>query len=164
MIYHRYLELELDGSEYGFMQSDDSTTYFCTPLGAKIIGWTGVDGIHFCFIEGYGETIFAISPMNFAGDYVHPVASSFSDFLSLILSSKDTAAIEQAWQWDQVTFDSYVAEIQESARRTVQFQCIQESLEIEQMPNAYRYIHELQNEFDYSRIEFTDEYRSIVGE
>lgn len=72
----------------------ENTAYFCTPKGAAIIGWAGVDGIHYCFVDGFGETVFAVSPMN-VGDYVHPVARNFEDLLRLLLSCVDMAALEQ---------------------------------------------------------------------
>lgn len=28
-----------------------------------LIGWAGVDGIHFCMIRGFGEMVFAVSPI-----------------------------------------------------------------------------------------------------
>ncbi|WP_222860695.1 hypothetical protein [Paenibacillus antibioticophila] len=53
-------------------QRQNDPPYFCTPKGARMIGWAGVDGIHFCFVRGFGEMVFAVSPMNTAGNYVHP--------------------------------------------------------------------------------------------
>lgn len=77
----------------------DDITGFCTPRRARIIGGAGVDGIHYCFVRGFGEMVFAVSPMNPAPHYVHPLASDFSDFLRLLLACGDSAALEQAWQW-----------------------------------------------------------------
>ena len=81
--------------------------YFCTPKGARVFGRSGVDGIHFCFVRGFGETVFAVSPMNGREDCVHPVAKSFRDFLRLLLALHDAAAIEQAWQWDAAQLEDF---------------------------------------------------------
>ena len=62
----------------------DNAPYFCTPKYSNIIGWAGVDGIHFCCIFGYSDAVFAVSPMNAPGEYIHIVAASIGDFLSLI--------------------------------------------------------------------------------
>lgn len=36
------------------------------------------------------------------GNYVHPRAKDFQDFLRLLLACGHTAALEQAWCWDKV--------------------------------------------------------------
>ncbi len=44
-IYNKFKKLDIDFSQLGLGQGDNSP-YFCTPKGAKIIGWAGIDGIH----------------------------------------------------------------------------------------------------------------------
>ncbi len=48
--------------------------YFCTPRGASIIGSEGVDGVHYCFVRGYGGAVFAVSPLKPEPERVQPVA------------------------------------------------------------------------------------------
>ena len=48
--------------------------YFCTPRGASIIGSEGVDGVHYCFVRGYGGAVFAVSPLRPDPERVQPVA------------------------------------------------------------------------------------------
>ena len=56
--------------------------------------------------EAYkNKEIFAISPSNGVGEFVHPVARNFDDFLRLLLVCDGDAAIEQCWQWSQEQFD-----------------------------------------------------------
>ena len=66
--YEAYKNKEFDLSAFGVNRCDDDYTYFCTPVGAEIIGCPGVDGIHYCMVAGFGELVFAISPMNCPGD------------------------------------------------------------------------------------------------
>ena len=94
--YERFQALELDRSWLGLERGDTRGDYFCTPLGAQVIGWAGVDGIHFCFVEGFGEMVFAVSPANLPGDYVQPLAGSFADFIRLVLACGGIDAAEQA--------------------------------------------------------------------
>ncbi|MBQ6933461.1 MAG: hypothetical protein IJN37_03630, partial [Clostridia bacterium] len=68
----------------GFDERGENIPYFCTPADANILGRPGVDGIHFCFVPEYGETVFCISPMNGAEDAIHVVSNNFTDFLSLL--------------------------------------------------------------------------------
>lgn len=106
--YERYLKLNLDGSRVGLERGESESSYFCTPKGAKVIGWAGVDGIHYCFVRGFGEMVFAVSPMNTPANYVHPVARDFMDFLRLLLACGDAAALEQVYCWDQAQFDAFL--------------------------------------------------------
>lgn len=78
--YQKFLRKHLDLSPLSVMRREDNDPYFCTPKGASIFGWAGVDGIHFCFVRGFGETVFAVSPMNGGKDCVHVIARDFSDF------------------------------------------------------------------------------------
>ena len=104
-LYKKYKKLKIDFSQLSLEPGDTSGGYFCTPKGAEIIGWTGVDGIHCCFVKGFGEMVFAVNPSNLPGDYVHPLARSFEDFLRLILACGLDAA-EQAWMWNRGEFDA----------------------------------------------------------
>lgn len=60
--YQRFQKLNIDHSVIGLDQNISDVNYSCTPVGVKVIGEAGVDGIHYCFIKGFGEMIFAISP------------------------------------------------------------------------------------------------------
>lgn len=96
----QFLKAQIDLEPLGLIMDGPFEAYFCTPKGARIFARSGVDGIHFCFVRGFGETVFAVSPMNGRENCVHPVAKSFRDFLRLLLALHDAAAIEQAWQWN----------------------------------------------------------------
>ena len=50
LTYLKFLKYGIDLAPLGLEQRAGDETYFCTPKGAKVIGWAGVDGIHFCFI------------------------------------------------------------------------------------------------------------------
>ena len=77
--YQKFKKMNIDHSVIGMDQSDSNTNYFCTPKGAKIIGNAGVDGIHYCFIEGFEDMVFVVSPEGVPGEYVHPIAKDFEE-------------------------------------------------------------------------------------
>lgn len=137
---------------------EDNTPYFCTPKGASVFGWTGIDVIHFCFLRGFGDMVFVVSPMNTAPDYVHPVAKNFSDFLRLILVCGDVAAVEQAWMWDKIQFEAFLQEnpITQGQQQTLSE--IVEKLKLKPMEQPWSYIKTLQSPFDYSKIKYTEDY------
>ena len=160
-LYQKFLRSGIGLSSVGVEYRKNNPPYFCTPRGASILGWTGTDGIHFCFIRGFGEMIFSVSPMNIAPHYVHPLAKNFTDFLRLILACGDTAALEQAWMWDEIQFENFLREnpVTEKQRKTLSE--ISEKMGLTPMEQPWEYIRELQSAFDYSRIKYTEDYYDI---
>lgn len=60
--YAAFLKKQIDLAPLGVAQRTDAYPYFCTPRGANIFGWVGVDGIHFCFIRGFGRWYLSSAP------------------------------------------------------------------------------------------------------
>ena len=160
-IYQKFLRLGISLASVGIESGNDDVLYFCTPKGASIIGWAGIDGIHYCFIRGFGEVVFAVSPMNTAPDFVHPLAENFTDFLRLLLACGDAAALEQAWMWEKVQFESYLEEnpVTENQKETLAE--IAEKMKLTAIEKPWEYIKSLQSSFDYSKIKYTEEYYDI---
>ena len=156
--YQKFLRKHLDLSSLSVMRREDNDPYFCTPKGASIFGWAGVDGIHFCFVRGFGETVFAVSPMNGGKDCVHVIARDFSDFLRLLLATGDSAALEQAWQWDEAQFDAFLAENPPTDEQKAVLSQITTVFSLTPMERPWQYLRELQAEFDLSKLKFTEDF------
>lgn len=155
--YQKFKALPIDHSAIGLEQSDSDVTYYCTPKDAHIIGWAGVDGIHYCTIPEFGEMIFAVSPMNF-GDCVHPIARSFEDLLGLLLFCGDMAALEQCYAWDEEQFKAFLIDCPATEKQKAAMNTIQSALNLEPMEDAFAYVKKLQSEFDLSLIPYTEDY------
>ena len=145
--YAQFLNSGIDLSPLGALPANRDDAYDCTPKGARIFARAGVDGIHFCFVRGFGETVFAVSPMNGATDTVHPVAANFEDFLRLLLSCGDTAPLEQAWQWNEAQFDAFLRDNPPTDEQNAVLDRLR-ALPLEPMPAPWVYIHALQADFD----------------
>lgn len=156
--YQKFLKQNISLADLGIIHRINQELYFCTPKGASVIGWAGVDGIHYCKIRGFGEMIFAVSPMNGAGEYVHPLAENFEDFLCLLLFCGDAAALEQAWQWDEAAFNKFLQDNPATEKQREILAQITEKLHLTPMENAWQYLKCLQSSFDYGRIKFTEDY------
>ena len=63
--FEKFLRSGIDLSLIGIERREDNASYFCTPKGASIFGWAGVDGIHYCFVRGFGGMVFAVSPVSY---------------------------------------------------------------------------------------------------
>ncbi len=155
--YQKFIRQKLDLSALELFPADNTSLYFCTPRGAKIIGRAGVDGIHFCFVRGFGEMVFAISPMNAPGEYVHPVALDFLDFLRMLLACGGTAALEQGWQWSEGQFHDFLWSQLPSGETQKAMDLVEETFHILPMEQPYQYLKKIQSEFDYSRLRFTED-------
>ena len=160
--FEKFLQSGINLAPVGIQHHKDHTSYFCTPKGASILGWAGVDGIHFCFIRKFGTMVFSVNPMDSAPNYVHPLAKNFADFLRLLLACGHEAALEQAWMWDESQFETFLREnpITEEQQQTLSE--ISEKLKLSPMEQPWAYIKALQSAFDYSKIPYTEDYYDIA--
>ena len=159
--YQKFLRCGISLAPVGIEAGNDEALYFCTPKGASLIGWAGVDGIHYCFIRGFGEMVFAVSPMNTAPDYVHPLAKDFADFLRLLLACGDAAALEQAWMWDEAQFEAFLRANPAAEEQKKILAEIAAKMNLTAMEQPWEYIRSLQSSFDYSKLKYTEEYYDI---
>lgn len=155
--YKKFLNTGIDLAPLGVESRADGAAYFCTPRGASIFGWAGVDGIHYCFIRGFGEMVFAVSPANAYGEYVHPLAEDFTDFLRLLLACGDAAALEQTWMWGKKQFESFLRENPAAPEQAEALAAIGEKMKLSPMEHPWQYIKNLQASFDYGRLKYTED-------
>ena len=156
--YQKYKKLGVSLASAGFIEGGECEPYFCTPKGAKIIGRAGVDGIHYCFVRGFGETVFAVSPMAGREGYVRPIAGSFEDMLRLLVASGNMAALDQAWMFDKEQFEEFVRDNPPDEASRAVFEVLKDKLGITPMPEPLEYIFRLQWDFDMSALRFSKEY------
>ena len=162
--FQKLLQTNIDLSSLGVERRTDNEPYFCTPKGASVFGWTGVDGIHFCFVRGFGGMVFAVSPANTFPNYVHPLAKNFADFLRLLLACGDVAALEQAWMWDKAQFETFLQDNPPTQEQQETLALVATKLKLMPMERPWAYIKELQASFDYSKIKYTKEYYDVVDQ
>lgn len=156
--YQQFIKQGIDLAPLGIEKSSENTPYFCTPKGASIFGWAGVDGIHYCFIRGFGNMVFAVSPMNAAPDYVHPIAEDFKILLRLLLACGDATALVQAWQWDEAQFDTFLKDNLHTMEQKATISEIAEKMKLSLMKAPWEYLHKLQADFDYGKIKYPEDF------
>lgn len=156
-LYDEIQKSSIDLRPLGLNLHSNEITYYCTPKHAKILGWAGVDGIHYCTIPQFGEMIFAVSPMNI-GDCVHLIARNFEDLLSLLLSCADMAALEQCYAWSEEQFKAFLSDCPATSEQRAVLERIQKEYGLVPMEDAFGYVKKLQAEFDLSKIPYTDDY------
>ena len=160
-VFQKFLRSGIDLSPVGVERREDNNPYFCTPKGASIFGWAGVDGIHFCFVRDFGGMVFSVSPMNSAPDFVHPLANDFEDFLRLLLACSDSAALEQAWMWGKAQFEAFLQDNPPTQDQQRTLSELAEKMKLTPMEQPWVYIKKLQASFDYSKIKYTEDYYDV---
>ena len=163
-IHERFQRLPIDPCWIGLERGDRHPKYFCTPLGAQIIGWE--NSIHYRFLPGYGEMVFAVNPESCADAFVYPLAKDFSDFLRLILACGSTTAAEQIILWDRESFERFLhsddnAILPQQARV---LEVIREQLHLMPMEDSFDCVKALQAQCgELSLICCSDEYYDTLG-
>lgn len=161
----RFRSLSISKDTLGLEWSNNvNMTYFCTPVGAQIIGWPGVDGIHFCFIPSINsDMVFAVSPMPCGEHHVEPIARNFQEFLSLMLFCKSVSPLEQICWMNEKQFLELIQSENDSdwPERDIALKMLRTKLGIGEQSDAYRYVRNLQAEFDYDTIPFSEEYSEL---
>ena len=165
-LFHRFRALTFQKEAIGLEWNDSDMKYFCTPVGAEIIGWLGTDGIHFCFIPLLSsDIVFSVSPMSCGEHYVEPIARNFREFLSLVLFCKDASPLEQiCWMDEENFFALLKLEGKNSClEKDSALNTLREEFGIQAQSNVYQYVKSLQDNFDYLTIPFSEEYYDTLG-
>ena len=165
LLYEKYKNLKIDGSWIG-LEAGAQTPYFCTPIGAEIIGWD--NGIHYCFIKDFGDMVFCVNPETCCDYNVYPIARNFCDFLGLILATGNTNILQQIIWWDKKRFEDFVNSTEEQEYRVrpeVQgvLSTIRKGIDITPIDTPFEYVKDLQSNFPYEQIPFTNEYYDTLG-
>lgn len=163
--FKKFRSLNFPKSVIGLEWSGNDTAYFCTPIGAKIIGCLGVDGIHFCFIPSIsGDMAFVVSPVACGQNYVEPIANTFEEFLSFVSFCKDASPLEQISYINDKQFLELLKseEIVKNLEKETALKVLSESLNISPNLDTYRCVKSLQENFDHSIIPFSKEYYSTL--
>lgn len=107
--YQAYCALPIDFYSIELYPDKDLSPYFCTPVGARVLGGVGADGVHFFDIPtACGDTVFAVSPS--AGDpFVLPVAANFVDFLREVYTCRSAGVVEQLARMEKARAAEYLA-------------------------------------------------------
>lgn len=163
-LYKKFKELNLDTSCLGLIPGSETSEYFCTPLGAKVIGWEGVDGIHYCMVRGFKDMVFSVNPMDCCHPYVHPIASTFKDFLRLLLTCGNATKLEQIHHLDAEEFIQITLNDAKTLEQSSVLEEIQRHFQLSPLEHPYEYVKAIQEKFDYSTLRYSKEYYEIIEE
>ena len=162
-MYEKYCQLEIDGRWIGLEKGDMCMEYFCTPINATVIGWE--NSIHYCFIKGYRDMVFAVNPETCVDKYVYPLAGNFKEFLRLILACGSTTAVEQIIGWSKEQFEDFLHSDDNKIfpKQAEVLKVVAEELKLHPMEDVYEYVKAVQEQFDDRKIKYSNEYYDVLG-
>lgn len=162
-LFQKYQSLHLDAESIGLARGEITEPYFCYPIGAKAIGFEGC--ILYCFVPQYGDMVFAANPESCAESYVYPLARTFEDFLRLVISCGSANPVEQIVWMSREQFEQHRRQVMQEAdaKQRALLETLCREFELIPMDDPYGYVRTLQQTFDGSRIQFSDEYYDTLG-
>lgn len=148
-----------------YENSRKAVRYFCTPQKTRIFASLGVDGIHYCTIPHFGNTVFVVNPSASEGRYVMPVAENAAMFFSLIRTLHGTQLIDQMVSWDKETFRDAWENLRSESdpAREQEWQSMCAAFSVPDMADPYGYVHALCAAFDPADVPYTEEYYETLG-
>ena len=164
--------LDIDFDSIGLEWGGEPVPYFCTPTGAEVVGSIGCDGIHFVLLPG-DEKVYCVDPSAVdERNCVLPVAGDFREFLSFILSCHDANPLSQIYFLTEEQFQTFAkdeAEARAEGELDDLFEAKDAALAVigetfgiaPQEP--YRKVKAMQEGFDPSFLNFSDEYYDTLG-
>ena len=162
-LFAQFQKLPIDKSLLSLESGSIEFPYFCYPVNAVPIGFEG--GILYCFLPEYGEMVFAANPESCGDSCVYPLAQNFSDFLRLILACGSANPVEQIVWMSRERFENHLrAEraIQTEEQKAV-LERLQSTFGLAPMEDPFSYVKALQESFDDSKIQYSDEYYDCTG-
>lgn len=162
-IYEKYKVLPIDKGLLCLEHRDITPSNFCYPVNAEPIGFEGC--ILYCFLPEYGEMVFACNSESCADIYVYPLAKNFEDFLCLILACGSANPVEQIVWMSKQQFEQHLQEEKgiQTAEQKELLSLLKKEFHITAMEYPFEYVKKLQSDFDYSKIQFSDEYYDVLG-
>jgi len=161
--YEKYMALPIDKGLLGLERGDITEPYFCYPVNAEPIGFEGC--ILYCFLPEYGEMVFACNPESCADQNVYPLAADFEDFIRLILACGTVSPAEQIVWMSRDQFDEHIVNEREifTDEQKAAVKMLRDGVGLLPMDDPFEYVKSIQKNFDYSEIQYSDEYYDVTG-
>lgn len=163
-IFEKYHGLDIDTSLIQLEKRKKFPVYYCYPVNAKPIGCEGC--ILYCFIDGYDDMVFAVNPESYGEEgQVYPLARNFEDFLRLVVACGSANPVEQIGNMTREQFENHVKSTWDSCgeEEKAVLEKIKTEFDISPMEDPYGYVKEVQQDFDGSKIIYSDAYYETLG-
>ena len=158
-LYYKFRNSSLDIAPLGLYEGPDCSDSVFTPSGARVLAWlNNHTKIHFCQIDAFGETVFAVDPEATPGDCVHPVARDIPSFIGLLVHCKNAAIVAGSYQWSRQLFDELIRYVKPGMKARSVMQALENLYHPPVIEDAYGAMEALRNSFDYRTIPLHQDY------
>lgn len=158
MLYQKFRRSSLDISPLGLITGPDESESVYTPARYRMVAWSTDMTFHFCQVEGFGDTVFAVDPSAPPGDCVHPVAKDLNDFIGLILYCADASLIARAYRLSSYLFNRQCAAVRRTVRVNAVIRAVANNFRPPVIDDPYTYITALQASFAYESLPLRADY------
>lgn len=158
MLYRKFRRSSLDMTPLGLITGPDESGSVYTPARARMVAWGRDGSFHFCQVEGFGDTVFAVDPSAPPGDCVHPVAKDLPDFIGLLITCADAGLIARAYQLSGYLFERQRGLIRRNARTNAVLRAVANNFHPPLIDDPYAYITGLQAGFAYETLPLRPDY------
>lgn len=149
-LYQQFRQSSLDLSPLGLRTGPEFSDSPYTPTGGRIVAWMEHSQVHFCQVEGFGSTIYAVEPE--AEKPIHPVAEDLSQFIRLLICCKNVSLLLNAHRWSKIRFDEQVEQVLLSAKTKAVLRALENTYAPAPVSDAYTLITSLQRDFDHNAL------------
>lgn len=108
--------------------------------------------------------VFCVNPESCCDYNVYPLAESFEDYIRILLATRHTNTFQQIILWNTkekyLDFFSILNEVEYQNDPKVVFaiDAIQNQMRLDPMEEPYEYVRNVQRDFPYKKIPFSNEY------
>lgn len=158
MLYQKFRRSSLDISPLGLITGPDESDSVYTPARYRMVAWGTDMRFHFCQVEGFGDTVFAVEPSAPPGDCVHPVSKDLKDFIGLLLCCTDASLIARAYRLSSYLFNRQRAAVRRTVRLNAVIRAVANNFRPPVIDDPYEYITSLQKSFAYDSLPLRADY------
>lgn len=158
MLYQKFRTSSIDITPLGLITGPEESDSVYTPARSRMVAWAKNLQYHFCQVEGFGSTIFAVDPSAPPGDCVHPVAKSLEDFIGLLVACVDSALIAGAYQLSSCLFQQLRSAVRQDNRTTTVLRALNNNFRPPVIDDPFEYISQLQRGFAYETLPLRADY------
>lgn len=151
-LYERFRTSSLDTLPIGLWTGPDTSEDVFTPTGSRVVAWLAESDIHFCLVEGFGDTVFVVDPKAPPGDCVYPVARSMAEWIGLILSCGHAGVIAGTYALSRVQFLRQIQTVRPDYKTRSVLRALENTYHPPKISDPYGYILDLQASFDHSAL------------
>lgn len=155
-LYEKFSVSSLDTAGIGLETETFRWDSRLSPLGAIPIGYSTKSSLGFCFVDGFGETVFAVDPAAAGWKWCYPIARSFPEFLGLVIACGGTDLIQAARVQSRQRFEECLFSQVRTPKQTSILRALKNNFYPREIADPYACLLDARSGFDFSVLSFPE--------